>query len=156
MPNKAYVIIHDNKSILVGKGGYLNFNKRTGTYLPGGTINEYKGESPAQAAIRELREEMNISTLHITQDTPAFTLLNNPNVHFFVIFIENIQIHIGPVDLNQNKKKRDNPFERKEVRSIDDCANGTVFFDDEAKEIYTGWFKEGVLRAIQLNHLPTP
>jgi len=156
MPNKAYVIIHDNTSILVGKGGYLNFKKRPRTYLPGGTIKVYNGETPARAALRELREEMNISTLQITQDTPAFTLPKNDNVHFFVIFIENIQIYIGPVDLKQDEKKRDNPFERKEVRSIDDCANGNIFFDDEANNIYTGWFKEGVLRAIQLHHLPTP
>jgi 8-oxo-dGTP pyrophosphatase MutT (NUDIX family) len=156
MPEKAYLIIHDNTSILVGRGGFLNRERRTGTYLPGGTVDRRNGENPEQAAVRELRQEMNIETIPITKTTPAFTLSDNKNVHFFVVYIENIQIYTGPVGIQQDMAIYDNPFVQREVRTIDECANGNIFFDDAANKIYTGWFKEGVRRAIQLNHLPTP
>lgn len=58
---KVYVIVRDDKSLLVGIGGRSGKKKfvRRGYHLPGGTIDE--GESVLAAALRELLEEMGVT-----------------------------------------------------------------------------------------------
>ena len=82
--------------------------------FPGGKIEE--GESPEQATIRELAEELEISVVPTTVH-PSYDFVNDKgtNIRFFAVTCE---WNVGPITLNEHQSAMFVPVEDAESWSL--------------------------------------
>jgi 8-oxo-dGTP pyrophosphatase MutT (NUDIX family) len=150
MPDKAYAIIHDGKTLLVAGGGKSGATpaQRRGSHFPGGTVPQKT--PPWQQVNTEITEETGLP-VSVTSKTPSFTILKPPKtvLHFLVVHVDSVDALVQQFQRPKVLDAYDEPFESVLAVPIED-ALAPGFFNGQD---YTDWFGDGLKQARALNLL---
>ena len=117
MRNRSVVFVIRNKKILMEKLSYPSLGDRVFYSIPGGGIED--GETPEQAAIRELKEECGLDGTIVRKLTELYN--NNRTEHVFEVKVPDDQEPITGYD-PEEAENEDPPLKEVLWMSLDEIS----------------------------------